>query len=67
MLIDRLAEGYLEWDRLEVGLADGDKTLLGEEYGEREEPTICICPEVDKELLLFSEGDLGDKSEKSRR
>lgn len=51
-------EPPLEWDRLEAGLPDGDRTLLGEEYGEREGPTVCICPEVDKELLLFSEGDL---------
>lgn len=36
-LIDGLVEGYLEWARLEAGLADGDRTLLGEEYGEREE------------------------------
>ncbi len=63
-LINRLVEGYLEWARLEAGLADGDKTLLGEEYGEREEPTGCICPEADMELLLFSGGDLEDKSEK---
>lgn len=60
-LIDRLVEGYLEWARLEAGLADGDKTLLGEEYGEKEEPAGCICPEADKELLLLSGGDLGDK------
>lgn len=51
-------EPPLEWARLEAGLADGDRTLLGEEYGEREEPTVCICPEDDKELLLFSGGDL---------
>lgn len=51
-------EPPLEWVRLEAGLADGDKTRLGEEYGEREEPAGCICPEDDKELLLFSEGDL---------
>lgn len=63
-LTDRLVEGYLEWARLEAGLADGDKTLLGEEYGEREEPAGCICPEADKELLLLSGGDLGDKKEK---
>ncbi len=53
--------GYLEWARLEAGLADGDKTLPGEEYGEKEEPAVCICPEDDKVLLLFSEGDLGEK------
>lgn len=29
-LMDRLVEGYLERARLEAGLADGDKTLLGE-------------------------------------
>lgn len=56
-------EGYLEWARLEAELADGDKTLLGEEYGEREEPAVCICPEDNKVLLLFSGGDLGHKSE----
>lgn len=50
-------EPPLEWARLEAGLADGDKTRLGDEYGEREEPTRCICPEDDKELL-FSGGDL---------
>ncbi len=62
-LIDRLVEGYLEWARLEAGLADGDKSLLGEEYGEKEEPAVCVCPEDDKELLVFSDGDLGEKSE----
>lgn len=51
-------EPPLEWARLEAGLADGDKTLPGEEYGEKEEPAVCICPEDDKVLLLFSEGDL---------
>lgn len=65
-LIDRLVEAYLEWVRLEAGLADGDKTLLGDEYGESEAPTVCICPEDDKWLFLFSGGDLGDKSEKGR-
>lgn len=45
----------LEWVRLEAGLADGDKTLPGEEYGEREERAGCICPEA---VLLFSGGDL---------
>lgn len=58
-MIDRRAAAYLEWARLEAGLADGDKTLPDEEHGEREEPTICICPEDDKKLLLFSGGDLG--------
>lgn len=62
-LTDRFAEGYLERARLEAGLADGDKTRLGDEYGEREEPTRCICPEDDKELL-FSGGDLEDTSER---
>lgn len=38
-LIDRLVEGYLEWARLEAGLADGDRTLQGEAYGEREDAT----------------------------
>lgn len=38
-LIGRSIERYLEWARLEAGLADGDRTLLGEEYGEREEVT----------------------------
>lgn len=61
-LTEGLEVGYLEWARLEAGLADGDKTLPGEEYGESEKPTVCICPEDDKELLLFSGGDLGDKS-----
>lgn len=51
-------EAPLEWVKLEAGLADGDKTLPGEEYGEREEPTICICPEDDKKPRLFSGGDL---------
>lgn len=41
----------LDRPRLEAGLADGDKTLLGDENGERE---VCICPEDDKELFLFS-------------
>ena len=63
-LIDRLVEGYLEWVRLEAGLADGDKTLLGDEYGESNEPTVGICPEDDKWVFLFSVGDLGDESEK---
>ena len=50
---------YLEWARLEAGLADGDRTtLLGEAYGEREEPTVCICLEDDMELFFFSGGDL---------
>lgn len=51
-------EPPLEWARLEAGLADGDKTLPGEEKGETEEATVCICPEEDKELLLCSAGDL---------
>lgn len=51
-------EPPLERARLEAGLADGDKTLPGEEYGEREEAPVCICPEDDKELLLLSAGDL---------
>lgn len=58
---DRHGEDYLEWPRLEAGLIGWDKTLPGEEYGEREEPAVCICPEDDKELLLFSGGDLADK------
>lgn len=53
--------GYLERPRLEAGLADGDKTLLGEENGERE---VCNCPEDDKALFLFSWGDLKDKPKK---
>lgn len=61
-LIDRLVEGYLECARLEAGLADGDRTLQGEAYGEREDATARICPDDDKQLLLFSEGDLRDKS-----
>lgn len=62
-LTDRSIESYLEWARLEAGLADGDRTLPGEEYGEREEVTAWICPEDDKQLLLFSEGDLRDKKQ----
>lgn len=51
-------EPPLEGVRLEAGLADGDKTLLGDEYGEKDEPAGCVCPEADKELLLLSGGDL---------
>lgn len=58
----RLVEGYLEWARLEAGLADGDRTLLGEEHGEREEAAARFCPEDVRQLLLFS-GDLPDKTE----
>lgn len=43
---------YLEGARLEAGLADGDSTLLGEEYGEREGPS------EERKLLLFGNGDL---------
>lgn len=57
VLTDGDVEDYLEWPRLEAGLAGWDKSLPGEEYGEREEPTR-FCPEDDKELFLFSEGDL---------
>lgn len=53
--------GYLERIRLEAGLADGDRTLLGEENGEREEAVARICPEDDKQLLRCSDGDLQDK------
>lgn len=51
-------EPPLECARLEAGLADGDKTLPGEEYGERDEPTAYTCAKDDKEPLLFSAGDL---------
>lgn len=44
--------GYLEGSWLEAGLADGDSTRLGEEYGEAEGPS------VDKKLLFFCDGDL---------
>lgn len=44
--------GYLEGSWLEAGLADGDRTRLGEEYGEVE------GPREDKKLLLFCDGDL---------
>lgn len=57
-LLTSVWRGYLEWARLEAGLADGDKTLPGEEYGENEEAAICICPEDAKELLCCSGGDL---------
>lgn len=56
-MTDRHIEDYLE-ARLEVGLDGWDKTLPGEEYGEREDPAICICPEDAKELFLLSRGDL---------
>lgn len=53
---------YLEWARLEAGLTGWDTT--GEEHGETEEPAACICPDDDKELLLFSGGVLGNKGKK---
>lgn len=65
-LIDGFVCSYLERARLEAGLPDGDKTLPGEEYGEREEPTVCSCPEDDKELLRLSGGVLGDKKREGR-
>lgn len=43
---------YLEGVWLEAGLADGESTLLGEEYGETEGPS------EGRNLLLFCEGDL---------
>lgn len=43
---------YLEGSWLEAGLADGESTRLGEEYGEVE------GPREDKKFLLFCGGDL---------
>lgn len=43
---------YLEGAWLEAGLADGDSTLLGEEYGEMEGPS------EEMKLLFFCDGDL---------
>lgn len=44
--------GYLEGSWLEAGLADGESTRLGEEYGEVE------GPREDRNFLLFCDGDL---------
>lgn len=51
---------YLEGAWLEAGLADGDSTLLGEEYGEREGPS------EERKLLLFCDGDLGQQGRGGR-
>lgn len=57
-----LMSGYLEWARLEAGLADGDRTLPGEEYGEGDEAAARVCVVDDKKPLLFSDGDLKDRN-----